>query len=163
MCTISVVKDSRAMRSYSLMLDQQLQFDIACRFNNATLHIHGEAMGTSRCRSYSSRLTKGSHPAEAFQHLSAQHAFSIVMKHLQYIVCRLINTTSDAMSEAKSPTESLFRLQRSALGVLDFCSNRVSNICTMPSGGPLSRTSRILSERPMDCNCFNDGTRLRVT
>ena len=72
MCTISVVKDSKAMRSYALMLDQQLQFDIACRFNNATLHIHGEAMETSRCRSYSSWLTKGSHPAEAFQHLSAQ-------------------------------------------------------------------------------------------
>ena len=34
-------------------------------------------------------------------------------------VGRLSNTTSDAMSEAKSPTESLFRSQRSVLGVLD--------------------------------------------
>ena len=37
-------------------------------------------------------------------------------------VCRLITTTIDAVSEAKSPTESLFRSQRSALGVLHFLS-----------------------------------------
>ena len=35
-------------------------------------------------------------------------------------VCTLGNTTSDAMFQAKSPTESLFCLLRSVLGVLHF-------------------------------------------
>ena len=44
-----------------------------------------------------------------------------------------------------------------------FWANSVENICTTPSGGPLSMMSLILSERPMERNCSNDGTRLRVT
>ena len=61
--------------------------------------------------------------SEAFQHLSAQHAFLIVLhgdEIYALTVRRFSNTTSDAMLQAESPTEALLRLQGSVSGVFNF-------------------------------------------
>ena len=44
-----------------------------------------------------------------------------------------------------------------------FCENKVEKICTRFSGGPLSMISLTFVDKPIDINCFNEGTRLRVT
>ena len=78
-------------------------------------------------------------------------------------VCRLINITTDAILKQSDQPSRCFACNAAPWVSWIFCSNKVVNICTIPSGGPFSRISRILLERPMDCNCLNDGTRLRVT
>ena len=98
----------------SIMLGPQLQFDIACRFNYATHH--GDITLPIILQSAHRRGSS----SEGFPALVCAACFLHGDEACALTVCRLINITIDAVPEAKSPTESLFRLQRSALGVLHF-------------------------------------------
>ena len=84
--------------------------------------------------------------------------------HISSLCSRFSNATFAQACKLKlrQPRRCLARCAAARVSWI-FSTKRVENICTVPSGGPPSRISRILSERLMDTSCLSDGARLRVT